>query len=94
LKKKGPKYNLDPRIFPPDPRELDAVSQIVYVIRCLERGLSKQDIVSLYMDDTSAATIIIDLIMKTGLIARDDKGKWRRTDKAKRLIVGSRSKDL
>jgi hypothetical protein len=90
LKKKGQKYNLDPRIFPPDPRELDAVSQIVYVIRCLERGLSRRDIDSLYMGDTSATTVIIDLIKETGLIMRDNRGKWKRTDKARCLIVDSR----
>ena len=90
LKKKGQKYNLDPRIFSPDPRNLDAVSQIAYVIRCLERGLSTWDIVGLYMGDSSATTVVINLIKETGLIERDNRGKWKRTDKARRLIAGRR----
>lgn len=88
-KKNLRQYDLDPRIFPPDPRSLDAVSQIIYVIRCLERGLSERDIVALYMDDASQATVIIDLVMQTDLVKRDVRtGKWKRTEKTTRLIAG------
>jgi hypothetical protein len=86
LKKKGPKLDLDPRVFPPDPRTLDIIHQISYVIRCLEKGLSEDDISSLYMDDKSATKVIIDLVMQIRLIEKDSSGKWRRTDKARRLI--------
>jgi hypothetical protein len=86
LKKKGPKYDLDPRIFPPDPRILDIVGQISYIIRCLEKGLSESDIVNLYMDDKTGAQIIIDLVVHNDLIRRDGSGIWKRTEKAKRLM--------
>ena len=92
LRKKDLKYNIDPKLFPPDPRKLDAVGQIIYVIRCLERGFSENDIIGLYMDDLTAAKIIIDLTKEAGLITRDDKGKWKRTNKARRLIAGSGNK--
>ena len=92
LRKKDLRYNIDPKIFPPDPRKLDAVGQIIYVIKCLERGFSEEDIIGLYMDDMTAARIIIDLTKEAGLIIRDDKGKWKRTNKARRLIVGSGNK--
>lgn len=87
-KKKGsPKYELDPRIFSPDPRSLNIIGQLIYVVRCFERGLSEKDIVSLYMDK-SWANVVINLVIATDLIRRDiDSGKWKRTEKATRLIA-------
>jgi len=86
-------YGLDPRLFPPDPRSLDVISQIIYVIRCFEHGLSERDIKGLYMDEPFA-TVVIDLVMQTDLIRQDPKsGKWKKTEKARRLIAGRRGKE-
>lgn len=73
-------YNLDPLIFAPDPRKLDTLKQTFYVIRCLEHGLNKEDIINLFMGDDFSVNIIFELIRDNNLVSYDTKsGAWKRS---------------
>lgn len=80
-------YDLDPSIFPADPRKLDTLQQTLYVIRCLERGLTKNDILNLFMGDDFSVDIIFELIRDNDLMSYDEKnGKWKKTEKTDYLF--------
>lgn len=88
-------YNLDPSIFPADPRKLDTLKQTIYVIRCLERGLTKADILNLFMGDDFSVDIIFELIRDNDLMLCDDKtGKWSKTEKTAYLFTEDGSPSL
>ena len=80
-------YNLDPSVFPADPRKLDTLRQTLYVIRCLESGLTRKDILNLFMDDDFSVDIIFELIRDNDLMSYDEKtGKWKKTEKTDYLF--------
>jgi hypothetical protein len=77
---------LDPDVFPPDPRALNSMSQCMYVIRCIERGLSRGQVEDLFFGEESTVNMIVDMIGVNDLLKQDKDGNWKRTDKVKRLI--------
>lgn len=66
----------------PDPRTLNSMSQCMYMIRCIERGLTKQQIVDLFFGDEFAVKMISNVIGVHHLVDQDKDGNWERTDKA------------
>jgi len=83
-------YNLDPAIFAADPRKLDTLKQTLYVIRCLDRGLARKDILNLFMGDDFSVDIIFELIRENDLMSYEEKtGKWKKTEKTDFLFEES-----
>ena len=77
--RKGKKFELDPSTFPPNPRILDIPEQVVYIINCLEHGLSQEDIIELFTGDYFTVNAILQLLNYYNLIEQDTKGNWKRT---------------
>jgi len=70
----------------PDPRTLNSMSQCMYMIRCIERGFSKQQITDLFFGDEFAVKMIANVIGVHHLVDKDKDGNWERTDKASHVI--------
>jgi hypothetical protein len=70
----------------PDPRTLNSMSQCMYVIRCIERGLLKQQIVDLFFGDEFTVKMLANVIGVHNLVHHDKDGKWERTEKAKQEL--------
>ena len=71
----------------PDPRTLNSMSQCMYVIRCVERGLTKQQIVDLFFGDEFTVKMIANVIGVHHLVDQDKDGKWQQTEKAKNALA-------
>jgi hypothetical protein len=72
----------DPVLRVPDPRTLDSMSQCMYVIRCVEKSLTKQQIVDLFFGDEFTVKMITSVIGVHNMVKPDKDGKWERTEKA------------
>jgi len=81
----------DPVLAISDPRTLNSMSQCMYVIRCVERGLTKQQIVDLFFGDEFTVKTITSVIGVNALVRQSKEGKWERTEKAN-LALGTDNK--
>lgn len=72
----------------PDPRRLNTLDQTLYIIGCLEQGLTRSDILNLFMGDDFSVDLILELIRYNELMSYDEKGgKWYATERTRALFV-------
>jgi len=56
-----------------DPRKLNSAEQCIYIIRCLEHGLGKSQIVDLFVGDEFVVDTMINVIGANNLTAEKNK---------------------